>query len=374
MRRTAHLTLLAFLPLVASGCDRGTPVSPPPSTLSSSVPALDLGDGRGPPFVAPTTYAVIGDIPYGLVKRRELPNLIEQINADGAVSAAIHLGDIRQGKNGEDPLQEPLGGCADAQLLDIRSVFDGFTKPLVYTPGDNEWTDCHHDGKKNGYYVPTERLQRLRQIFFPIPGVTLGAPRLVLSQAFDPRHSDYVENVMWMSSGVVFAAVNIPGSDNDASPWGTLPAGADAYPSQQEEQDARGQADADWIDAAFAAATALHSPGLVLAFQADFWNKDDPVSHLAALTNQIGMNAIKFGKPVLLLEGDSHLFRVDHPYTPFEWSSKQPTAPFAPNVLRIVVEGELNPTEYLRLTIDPRSPAGLFSWTRVPYIPPPPTS
>jgi hypothetical protein len=285
------------------------------------------------------------------------------------VSAVVHLGDIRQGKNGET---EPLGGCADAQLLDVRAQFDRFQKPLIYTPGDNEWTDCHHDSKKlNGFYVPTERLQRVRQIFFPVPGLTLGAPRLVLSQAFDPRHSDYVENVMWVSSGVVFATVNVPGSDNDWTPWGVVPNDGAGYPSQTEEQTTRGQADADWIDAAFAAATALRAPGLVLAFQADPWNIDDPVDHLAAVTNQIGARAIRFGKPVLLLQGDSHLFRADHPYTPFALSYKQPTAPFAPNVSRIVVQGELNPTEYVRLTVDPRSAAGLFTWERVPLMIPP---
>jgi hypothetical protein len=172
-----------------------------------------------------------------------------------------------------------------------------------------------------------------------------------------------------MSSGVVFATMNLPGSDNDWTPWGVVPNDGAGYPSHTEEQTTRGQADADWIDAAFAAATALRSPGLVLAFQADPWNVDDPVSHLAEITNQIGVRAIQFGKPVLLLQGDSHLFRADHPYMPFALSYKQPTAPFAPNVMRIVVQGELNPTEYVRLTVDPHSLAGLFTWERVPLAP-----
>ena len=370
MSRATDNLFLVLASAFAFGCS-DAPVTPVrASALSPSLPSLDREVSKGARFPTATTYAVIGDVPYGLIKRAELPRLVDQINADGAVSAVVHVGDIRQGKKGEDIVQEPLGGCADAQLLDIRAQFDRFQKPLVYTPGDNEWTDCHHDsGKLNGNYVPTERLQRLREIFFPVPGVTLGVPRLVLSQAFDPRHSDYVENVMWIASGVVFATINLPGSDNDWTPWGTVPNGGAGYPSQTEEQTTRGQADADWIDAAFAAATALHAPGLVLAFQADMWNKDDIVLHLAAVTNQIGARAIRFGKPVLLLQGDSHLYRDDHPYTPFEFSFKQPTAPYAPNVTRIVVQGELNSTEYLRLTIDPRSPAGLFTWARVPLAP-----
>ena len=38
------------------------------------------------------------------------------------------------------------------------------------------------------------------------------------------------------------------------------------------------------------------------------------------------------------------------------------------NITRIVVEGELGRTEYLRVTVDPLNPAGLFTWARVPLI------
>ncbi len=37
----------------------------------------------------------------------------------------------------------------------------------------------------------------------------------------------------------------------------------------------------------------------------------------------------------------------------------------APNLTHIVVEGSSNPTEYLRLTVDPAT-SQVFSWTRVP--------
>ena len=50
-----------------------------------------------------------------------------------------------------------------------------FADPLVYTPGDNEWTDCHRTS--NGGYTPTERLDVIRTTFFPQPGLTLGKQR-----------------------------------------------------------------------------------------------------------------------------------------------------------------------------------------------------
>lgn len=54
---------------------------------------------------------------------------------------------------------------------------------------------------------------------------------------------------------------------------------------------------------------------------------------------------------MLLLQGDSHVFKADDPLN-------------LPNFTRIVVHGETLPFEYLRHTIDRRDPA-LFSWERV---------
>jgi hypothetical protein len=53
--------------------------------------------------------------------------------------------------------------------------------PLVYTPGDNEWTNCHR--VNNGVYDPLERLAAVPKTFFPRPGFTLGPPMRMDSQA-----------------------------------------------------------------------------------------------------------------------------------------------------------------------------------------------
>ena len=83
-------------------------------------------------------------------------------------------------------------------------------------------------------------------------------PEQQLTQADDPANSAYVENVMWMESQVVFAALNITGSNNDVAPWGTpLPANASQFPSQAEEQAARAQANAAWLQKTFALAKRL---------------------------------------------------------------------------------------------------------------------
>ena len=76
------------------------------------------------------------------------------------------------------------------------------------------------------------------------------------------------------------------------------------------------------------------------------------------------MRVLQFGLPVLLLEGDSHDFRVDNPLAAGD-PDHGVTTP-VPNLTRIVVQGGADhfPLEYLRLTIDTRHPAP-FSWKRI---------
>ncbi|WP_462203035.1 metallophosphoesterase, partial [Frankia sp. CcWB3] len=165
-------------------------------TASVSIPipagaATPLGTGT-----APSTIAVIGDIPYGAAKIAEFPADIGKINADPDVSLVAHLGDIKNGSS----------VCSDSYFATIKSDFDQFQDPLVYTPGDNEWTDCHR--ANNGGYNPLERLGKLRQVFFPVPGRTLGVnARQVTSESADPAYAPFVENAMWTQSGVVFSTL-----------------------------------------------------------------------------------------------------------------------------------------------------------------------
>jgi hypothetical protein len=354
MQRTAT-TLLLVLSTYAMGCANDTTVPPTRPSQTTGNPINANSKER-------YTLAVIGDFPYGDVKLGDLPNLISEINGDPKVDLVAHLGDIKAGKNTP---------CTDEYFSKVETLFDGFDDPFVYTPGDNEWTDCHVATKNNGLYTPTERLQAIRNLFFPVAGQTLGGrKKQVLSQASDAANAAYIENAMWMESQVVFATLNITGSNNDLVSWETpLPADAGNYPSQAEEQTARAQANSAWLAQAFATAAANHAAGVVLMFQADMWDQAEPsLSGFGALVQQIGSLAAEFGKPVLLLEGDSHAFRVDQPYSASSpLHALHAATPIADNVTRIVVEGsDAGRTEYLRLTVDPRNDNGLFTWERVP--------
>ena len=80
------------------------------------------------------------------------------------------------------------------------------------------------------------------------------------------------------------------------------------------------------------------------------------------IVQRLADRSSSFGKPVLLLEGDSHRFTVDRPLA--TGSALHGVTTAAPNVTRVIVEGETI-GEWLKLRIDPNA-AELFTWTRMP--------
>ena len=74
-----------------------------------------------------------GDLPYSpLQETTGVPNLIDDLNAQ-RLAFSVHDGDLKQGSNSP----------CDAALYD-RSLayFNALEAPAIFTPGDNDWTDC----------------------------------------------------------------------------------------------------------------------------------------------------------------------------------------------------------------------------------------
>lgn len=280
----------------------------------------------------PLTLSVIGDVPYGTDQEASFGDLIGAVNDDPKVRLVVHVGDVKSGST----------TCSDERFAAVRAAFDTFEDPLVYTPGDNEWTDCHR--ANNGAYNPLERLDAVRATFFAEPGSALGRrPTRVDHQP------ELVENVRWIESRVAFATLHVIGSNNGLAPWTGLGLSSPT-PAQAAEVAARVAASVAWVDATFDAAGAGALRGVVLMMQADTWDAV-PTSAQAEVVKRIADRTTGFDGQVLLLQGDSHEFVADDPL-------------HLPNFTRIVVHGETLPFEYLRLTVDPRRPE-LFRWERV---------
>ncbi|KAB0584681.1 hypothetical protein F7Q92_02285 [Ideonella dechloratans] len=424
-----------------------------PWTLTVRTAALALAAalaGCGGSSSDPTsmTLAVIGDMPYGAsptdtAEFDATPDFINAINADKDVSMVMHAGDIHSGKQ----------YCTQDYDLSIAQQWSAFRVPLVYTPGDNEWADCHKKKEGGGEYSsstgdivyvqnngalasyaggdPVANLGLVRSIFFAAPGQTLGKAMTVHSQAteYDPAHptdSAFVENVWFEQQHVLFATANMPGgSNNGTAIWYKTPT---MSPAQSLEVANRTGATLRWLQTAFAQAKAHNDAALVLMIQADMWDLDGNTLADGTLTEYkqyidlIASLAADFGKPVLLINGDSHFYRSDNPLvkgadchvevpsSPIGARSVQTTTcadsvahgalngitdvadPYlivedagnagyvpsyaVPNFHRVVVHGNATASntdkEYLKLTIDTSvdAPAsenafGPFAWTRV---------
>ncbi len=294
---------------------------------------------RPPGARAASTLAVLGDTPYGDEQRLQFPALVAAVDADPDVEAVLHLGDIKSGGT----------TCSDERFADLRALFDTFDDPFVLTPGDNDWTDCHR--ASNGAYVPTQRLERLREVFFPEPGRALGGGELELvSQAQEPGRAEFVENRLWTDSRAVFSMVHVVGSNNGLAPW----FGAAETPQQRElrlaEVQRRTAAALAWIDRTFDLAEDEDARGVVLSMQADTFVPGADRSGFTAIVDRIADRARRFGGAVLLLQGDTHDYLADRPFEDL------------PNVQRVVVEGE-TATEWLKLRVDPRAD-DVFTWER----------
>jgi hypothetical protein len=334
------------------------------------------------------------------------PAFIQAINHDKKVELVMFVGDTHSG----------AGYCTLAANQTVLDLWSEFRDPLVYTPGDNEWTDCQKakegGGVKNsaGEYVayaaghPVANLALVRSMFFPKAGETLGSHEKHVTsqaQAYDPAHpadAEYVENVMWEQSKVLFVTVNIPGgSNNDDDLWNAAAFGAVKSASQIQEVAQRTAADLRWLDAAFARAAAQGAKAVVIMEQSDMWDLDGTGPSLAHIANyepfiaKIAALTRSFAKPVLLLDGDSHHYRSDNPLTdnapcvletgvgtqvgacPEDNYDSHPYYPEGlPNFHRLTVHGSTFPLEYTRLTVNPRannattaSSFGPFTWERV---------
>jgi hypothetical protein len=332
--------------MIARGIDRsGTHLNPQLECVARAAAALlaaALAGCATPPGSAPAAgiaFALIGDMPYSAREAEAVDALIDAINADAAVAFVLHAGDI---KGGVEPCSDELLRARHAQLQRIRTA-------LVYTPGDNEWTDCHRGAA--GRFNPLERLAFLRALFFPDPHHSGGRqPFAVETQGAQPGFDANVENVLFVRERVVFATLHVVGSDNGLKPWTGLDA-ADTRTQPRADRlrdvEQRSAAALRWVDHVFARARAVDAAGVLLLMQAnprfDLPPTDPERAPFEPLLQRLRERAARFARPVVLAHGDFHELIVDHPLSDVS------------NLVRVQTFGSPR-IRWLRVRVDPASP------------------
>lgn len=257
----------------------------------------------------PVSFALIGDVPYNAVEAVKFDRVIDRINQDNDVRFVVHMGDIKSGSS----------TCDDATFTARFNQYQKRRAPFIYTPGDNEWTDCHRPAA--GKFNPVERLQKIRQIFYPHPGYSTGQRTMRLTtQNTYTGYQTFVENSLWSRAEATFATVHVVGSNNNLDPWLGIDA-SDSYATPRADRLAefseRENAAIAWLETIFAEAQRKNSAGVFIAMQAnpnfDLKVTDPQRAGFNRFLNKLKELTVAFKKPVVLAHGDSHYFRIDKP-------------------------------------------------------------
>jgi hypothetical protein len=273
MRRPVVLLALLLSPFVSvDGAEAKKDAAPPPPRFS---------------FVA------MGCLPYRRTDYPAYERLLAEINRH-APAFTVHCGDTKWGS--EPPTEELLG--------QVKAWFDSLEGPLMYSPGDNEWTDVIREN--NGRQDPLVWLARIRKLYFAEERSLGKKPLPLITQRRDPVFAKFVENARWSRDGVVFATVHVVGSNNNCQP---------EIAGALEEFRERDQANAAWIKAVFAEARATQAPAVAFFFQAEpFASLTRPAVRESGFTlflETMEREAKAFDKPVLLVHADEHRYRLE---------------------------------------------------------------
>jgi hypothetical protein len=242
--------------------------------------------------LAPNTFAfaVFGDGPYRPVETGSFRRLIDDVNRTD-VEWFLHVGDILS------------GSCSDEKLAEMLVQLNTIRHPVIYTPGDNEWTDCHRRS-----FSPLERLQRIRAMYFKNPARSIAGPAMAVeSQSANPAWTEFVENARWRRGGFLFVTMHIVGSFNGTSRFRGRTTADDSAVVR------RTAAALAWIDSAFAIASADSLSGVVIALHANPRLHRSGEQPYGSLVERIAEHTAAFRGEVLLIHGDTHDYAVDHP-------------------------------------------------------------
>jgi hypothetical protein len=264
-----------------------------------------------------------GDLPYSDAQAAGVPALIADMNAQ-RLKFTVHDGDLKAG-NGIPGSLTPTT-CVDALYAQALAYFNALKAPAMFTPGDNDWTDC--DRAKNGAFNSLERLDYERKVFFSTP-YSMGQKRLKQEVQTDAPHClnargelvGCVENRRWTVGKVTYLTLNVQGSCNNLCD--TLP--------DPVEYAARNAANIAWLRETFRLAAARESVAVMIISQADpgfdahSWDAPnrDPQTLVQVGTDPDGFRefllalreeVVAFRRPVAYVHGDSHYFRIDKPF------------------------------------------------------------
>jgi len=272
--------------------------------------ACAVGVKPASPTATSISFAAYGDMPYRVKMpdgRTDEQVLVEdiapRIRRRADIPFVIHVGDVGR----------PEFACNDAWLEKTKLFWQNdIIKPVFYTPGDNEWTDCD----RQGLAVRASKLERLdaiRRIFF-------SQPKAIGPEWRHEQQPSQPENGTWWYQRVRFVTQHLVSKDNGRKQ--VLLDDPELSIRLADERDERNRI---WLDRAFGMAKAEDAAALVVAMQLDPFGapdgKNDPLTRClnkpayAGFCSHLQDLASRLDKPVLLIHGDTNAYCLDQPFS-----------------------------------------------------------
>ncbi|MDH6643703.1 hypothetical protein P3T32_003562 [Ralstonia sp. GP73] len=272
-----------------------------------AVPAAPKVANSAPDAPGAFTFTVIGNVPDRAEDVAPVRALLDAIDAEHP-AFVVHLGNLK----GRDE------ACSDTLLEARHDLLDSLIAPVIYIPGDHDWSDCQRPAA--GSFDPVERLLRLRELFYPDDN-TLGQRTMtVMRQSDQAKFRSYRENTRWTMNDVLFVTLNVPGDNNNYKTAG----------GRNGEYEDRLEANRQWLARAFAVARQRKMAGVVVMMQADplfedgwerrrapnlfdGWLRRRSHDGYLALKRQLRALTRDYDGAVLLIHGASQTFMLDRP-------------------------------------------------------------
>ena len=141
--------------------------------------------------------------------------------------------------------------CSDKVYLARRKLIDNARRPMIVMPSATDWSSCRNSA---GRTAAIERLNRLRELYYPV-AESLGRRKIeVTRQSANTKFRAYAENMYWVEGNVLYATVDIPANNNHYLPEA----------GRNSEFEDRLVANRYWLNRVFALARAKKHDAVVL--------------------------------------------------------------------------------------------------------------
>lgn len=254
-----------------------------------------------PAAAEPLIFSATGCGPYKPAEEPLLEQYVQLVNGDGQSEFLVHLGDVVSGSKKAWP---------EEQYEKVAGILKKSRVPVFVVMGDNEWNDL--DRPDEGWKFWNKHFLHFEKNFSGCPKVS--------------KQEERPENFAFVSKGVLLIGINLVGGKvHDPAEWKK-----------------RHQQDADWVKANLE--KNRNQVRAAVIFAQALPNK----THLD-FTQNLAQSAKTFGKPLLFLHADGHVWQVENPWmVPNVMRVMTDQVSKAPPVLVTVTEDEKEPFRFAR--------------------------